>query len=732
MDLQHAICRPENHSKFREKRLYKRFLNNASQGLSFSEEVVCEMGPISYRKHADFSWLFHPVGPLASGTTLKKIRKNRHNVHWNINSLTQEAGSASVQALTMNTKASFKMYSDQSKYCNAVGRTGQINVHTSLQESFTEDWESQNRNSKWQEFVQKKLGKTTEKCFNKQITREKCENKSGALLPLRKQHRVLDYVSSPGVNVQNCLNKTASAAGVKSIEIPQSLHLQDIQDLDDGSHVYHTNNIFKQGIFTGKDSTVKEVNLAKCPSQESTRHLHCKPVAELSSLRYALNNWRFKLPWQKVTLEGLKRALIDPNYLMRLEALITCASGAVNGLQQNLDPGKGAQCEGLKVQTVPQELQDLIVSALNDPVRRVQMAAAVCQYVMRTPNSRAKDILKCTLKQDLTGTGADSWMAAQCLAIDGDTSQSVIQRLLSQHFLCDSPSDQKQSLVLLSSISRKTTLVRSLLAEELSNANWRIRFQACNSIALLRGPINKDLCNKLIHMMWNDWSCDVRKAAAQALSKLDRDLHIELSVKLKGGPTAKRLEALMFIGQLNIMTPKLLPTFLQCFNDDFVAVRKQACLTAASLIIKDQTVLDQLINLMQNDPLWEVKVEAINALGRIGCITPGLQELLMWALHLEEEPSVRIAACEALSSLEAKGPELQRFLQERYALESNIEVQRHIEGLLEKFGYSLEGDESTIQEIKQQVELLCSKHTISMKVLVVEEMEKQRQQISLC
>lgn len=38
----------------------------------------------------------------------------------------------------------------------------------------------------------------------------------------------------------------------------------------------------------------------------------------------------------------------------------------------------------------------------------------------------------------------------------------------------------------------------------------------------------QDLCNKLIHMMWNDWSCDVRKAAAQALNKLDKDLHIEL------------------------------------------------------------------------------------------------------------------------------------------------------------------------------------------------------------
>lgn len=51
------------------------------------------------------------------------------------------------------------------------------------------------------------------------------------------------------------------------------------------------------------------------------------------------------------------------------------------------------------MQALVQELQDLIVSALEDPVRRVQMAAAVCQYVMRKPNSQAKDILQSTLKQ---------------------------------------------------------------------------------------------------------------------------------------------------------------------------------------------------------------------------------------------------------------------------------------------------------------------------------------------
>ncbi|XP_016400063.1 HEAT repeat-containing protein 4 [Sinocyclocheilus rhinocerous] len=654
MNLQHAKWRSEHHSKLREDRLYKQLLNNASQILSFSDEVMDEMGAISYRK-ADFSWLFHATGPLAPGTRLKKIKRHENNeIPCNINCLTQEEGRISVQAPAVNNK-----------------------------ESSTEDWEAQS--SRWQEFAQ---------------------NKRSQLLQLRKQHRIPGYVLSPvSTDVQNRFNKTATTVTTKHIEIPQAPRLQDILNPSAGSHV--TKNVSEQEIFSGTgrivkaeqrwmdqptkiDSALKQV-LRPPDFSGQDPEMPKQSVAELSTLRYAVDQWR----------------------------------NACNISQH----GKGCQ-----LKADPQELQALIVLALDDPVKRVQMAAAVCQYAMRTPNARDRDILQSTLKQDPSGTGADSWVAAQCLAIDGDTSQAVIQRLLSQHFLRDAPSDHEQSMMLLSNISSKTTLVRSLLAEELNSANWRTRVQACTSIAQLRSPINKDLCNKLIYMMWNDWSCAVCHAAALALSKMDaaREMHSELSAKLEEGPTAWRVEALIFIGQLNIMTPKLLPTFLRCFNDDFVAVRKQACLTAASLMMDDQLVLDQLINLMQNDPLWEVKVEAIDALGKIGWMNPALQELLMWAVHHEEEPSVRIAACKALNTLDAKGPELQHFLQDRYALEPNADVQRHIESLLKKHGYNLKGNESKIHEIKLQVELLCTKHIITQKVLLMEERGKQQEQKLLC
>lgn len=63
-----------------------------------------EMGAVSYRK-ADFSWLFHATGPLASVTRLKKIKRHENNqIFCNINHLTQEEGIISVQTPAGNTK----------------------------------------------------------------------------------------------------------------------------------------------------------------------------------------------------------------------------------------------------------------------------------------------------------------------------------------------------------------------------------------------------------------------------------------------------------------------------------------------------------------------------------------------------------------------------------------------------------------------------------------------------
>ncbi|XP_031436401.2 HEAT repeat-containing protein 4 [Clupea harengus] len=224
--------------------------------------------------------------------------------------------------------------------------------------------------------------------------------------------------------------------------------------------------------------------------------------------------------------------------------------------------------------------------------------------------------------------------------------------------------------------------------------------------------------------MWNDWNDEVRQRAAQALGKLGkgRQVHNELSEKLEEGQGSWRVEALVLIGQLRIMTAKLLPPFLLCLNDSFVAVRTQGCHTAGKLKLKDSMVMNQLLYLIQNDPSPEVKVAAIAALANIGCLTPSLRDLLLWALHHEVEPGVRVAACQALLKLRVRGPELQQVLQERFALEPNRQVLRHIEELMKLHGYKLECDKGMVLKIKDQVHKLCTKDIIIQKVMIVQEL----------
>lgn len=61
-------------------------------------------------------------------------------------------------------------------------------------------------------------------------------------------------------------------------------------------------------------------------------------------------------------------------------------------------------------------------------------------------------------------------------------------------------------------------------------------------------------------------------------------------VKLVAGNAQERVKALSLIGGLKLMTAKLLPGFLHCFSDEFVAVRQAACSAAGALQIRNKMV----------------------------------------------------------------------------------------------------------------------------------------------
>ncbi|KAG9336384.1 hypothetical protein JZ751_002731, partial [Albula glossodonta] len=468
------------------------------------------------------------------------------------------------------------------------------------------------------------------------------------------------------------------------------LHPKVGLDPDTGSHVHQTKSSLQQLLLTGMSPSGYSRTAAGSSQNMATRSLRhfgpsCRPDPELSLLCYAVESW------------------IRSRRIMQY------------GVVRNIHP-------------VLQELQPLLLCALGDQHVQVQIAAAVCQYAMGSPNPHTREILLSTLRQ---GVDTDSWVAAQCLAMEGETSLLVIQRLLTQLFGSEIQRDKEQATTLLASISCETALVRSLLAEELNCANWRNRVLACKTIGRLKSPVNKDLVNKLTQLMWKDWHSEARQAAARALEELGqgRQLHNELRVKLEDAPSLLRVEALALLAQLRIMTAKLLPSFLGCFKDSFMAVRRQACETASVLFTKSEMIVDRLIQLMVDDPVCEVKVAAITALGKIGCLTPTLQKLLLLAMHHEEEPEVRIAACKAIRILGVNTPELQHLLQQRLLLEMHPEVHRHIEDLMKSYGFSLQADKNIAHKIKQQVQELCTKRIITEKVLLLEKLiESQEQQ----
>ncbi|XP_042194076.1 HEAT repeat-containing protein 4 [Callorhinchus milii] len=352
---------------------------------------------------------------------------------------------------------------------------------------------------------------------------------------------------------------------------------------------------------------------------------------ELHTLAHTLEEWRrawkINSRWQDVTVESLKRDLESLYYHIQVIALATCANAAVN--RPKIINVTGYVRMQAKVEPVPVELWPLIAEALNSCNTHVQMAAALCHAVVGDINPQTEAILQEALHR---GNEADRWAAAQCLALKGDSSYLVVSCLVKRLFDSPWPGTVEQCCVILGELSKHTTLVHTLLADELNSSNWRSKVLTFSVLSRLNGHINQDLTNKMVYLMWNDWNSHVRQAAASSLGALGlgKVVHDQLRQRLENGSNRVRVEALAHLGQLGMLSGKLLGPFLRCFSDDFNGVRREACLTATALRVKDQRVLFQLKRLIQSDPVWTVKAYAIKGpdilpkvwCPKIGHVTP--------------------------------------------------------------------------------------------------------------
>ncbi|XP_062602702.1 HEAT repeat-containing protein 4-like [Saccostrea cucullata] len=453
-----------------------------------------------------------------------------------------------------------------------------------------------------------------------------------------------------------------------------------------------------------------------------------------ASLLQVIDEWRQKwhLSGQLVDSkpDDLIKDMADIQSHVRLKAIATIAKVA-----EYRPPAQEISIYGdtpsLKApfQELPHKLFVALECLLDDKVDRVKLAAAITLYSLNKPGEKARQVLQLALQSE---TSVDRWAAAQCLAHDGLCNSLVVGEIVRQLLETEDTIKHEKAIYLLGKLSIFSPLVHCMVAEQLNSSSWRHKVIACKILPTLHGTINKDVTNKLMDLMWNDWHEDVRKSAAQCLGKTShgREVHDDLRERIVKGNEATRLEAISKIGQLGIMTAKLLPVFLKCFEDEYISVRSEVCITCGNLEIKDEQVIEKLIHLATFDPIWKVKALAIQAMGNIGVVNEEITETLLWAVRYEEKPGVRAEACHTLMMLKLKTEEVAEVLQERFLVESSSIVREEIANTLEMFGISATEDMDMVAQIKNEVRKLCTKGNIAAQISLNEADDLKHENLS--
>ncbi|XP_073442340.1 HEAT repeat-containing protein 4 isoform X4 [Dendrobates tinctorius] len=503
-------------------------------------------------------------------------------------------------------------------------------------------------------------------------------------------------------------NKTAETLSIKHYELAPPLRLQDLMNPKVGKYVYATENDFERELYSGVSKIMhqKEPKQKNCivMDNNSRYEKHVWPSVPKSYRQWMSSDGQAGASWKDVTLEQLISDLSNVHSSHKISALVTIASSAVSAPQQI---------------AFPKEILSLVSSALREKDDLVRMAAALCQYLILEVSEEARKIM---LKSLESGTDADSWAAAQCLALDGNYGHLVIKRILEQMFASTNKEKEEQALYMLRELSNNTHLIHAMLGEALNSGNWGERLMSCKALCVLHGNIGQGVKHKLSHLMWNDWSPGVREAAAKALGKLNqgKEVHHQIRKHLESDSWKSNVEALSLIGVLQIMTAQLFPGFLQSFENDFIAVRRQACKTAGLLQIKDEMVMNCLYDLVQNDPVWKVRAHAIRALGKIGQITPRVTELMLWAVRAKD-PGVRIEAYRCVATLHLCDGEVQHALQDRVLLECDELARREVRQTLRALNMAHNDNQEMMSQVKHQLSKLCQKEALFPKVLRMDE-----------
>uniref|UniRef100_A0A4X2LTJ7 HEAT repeat containing 4 n=1 Tax=Vombatus ursinus TaxID=29139 RepID=A0A4X2LTJ7_VOMUR len=119
---------------------------------------------------------------------------------------------------------------------------------------------------------------------------------------------------------------------------------------------------------------------------------------EMRVLRNMLKEWKnawiLTTQWQDATVEGLLRNMNNVQDEVRVEAIITCATAAIERPRTDDIEEDKDSIQTEPIQEIPKELQPVLKEALRDKNASVRMAAAVCHYTIQAHDSQAQEIMQ--------------------------------------------------------------------------------------------------------------------------------------------------------------------------------------------------------------------------------------------------------------------------------------------------------------------------------------------------
>eukprot|EP00056_Hartaetosiga_gracilis_P013338 m.220222 g.220222 ORF g.220222 m.220222 type:complete len:678 (+) comp13829_c2_seq1:194-2227(+) len=405
--------------------------------------------------------------------------------------------------------------------------------------------------------------------------------------------------------------------------------------------------------------------------------------------------------WTREVTQEVMNAQVHDSDDMRLKGVKLC-SGVARSLIVYPPP--------------PKHVLDGLSSCMEDRVFGVRLWAAI-SYVVNadTENERALTVLK----QGIEHAHLEHrWDAARCLASIGVVNAPVVT-VLTDVFGGDVLHLEIQARNLLIELSQQHPYIVQHTMNMLLSENAHQRNEGVFLLPHIQPFLTHDQVSKLIEMMWDDSSEGVQDSCFKSLVKGNHTSAVYDSMELRLHSNKDRIRAIALtkIGYLKKVPRRLIKQYIESFTDTFTSVRSAAVKAAACLITYSPSILDAVMDRISNDPIAQVRFDAIQTMQALGIHTSKVHGLISWAVRYEAQPLVVRAACNFITSIDEKeivNDDLRQAVLWRLYSEKDEAILNILQDCQTLMGWS--SDDCVAQEqldaINNTMKTLCSKEHV--------------------